>query len=86
MQSPCEGLARPTAAPAIQRAPPRAAEAARLSAPLRPALDPPLFAPRLVGVARVPRVEQENDWWTNLFLMLPTDALAVMDARFEFAE
>jgi hypothetical protein len=49
-------------------------------------LDPPLFAPRLVGVARVPRVEQENDWWTNLFLMLPTDALAVMDARFEFAE
>ncbi|GBF96169.1 hypothetical protein Rsub_08917 [Raphidocelis subcapitata] len=41
---------------------------------------------RLVGVARVPRVEAENDWWTNIFLMLPTDALAVMDARFEFSD
>lgn len=39
---------------------------------------------RLVGVARVPKVDDPNDWWTNLFLMLPTDALAVMDARFEF--
>jgi hypothetical protein len=37
---------------------------------------------RLVGVARVPRVE--NDWFTNVFLSLPTDALAVMDAEFEF--
>lgn len=39
---------------------------------------------RLVGVARVPRVEDDRDWWTNLFLMLPTDALAVMDAKFTF--
>ncbi|KAI8474316.1 MAG: hypothetical protein J3K34DRAFT_408169 [Monoraphidium minutum] len=39
---------------------------------------------RLVGVARVPRVDDPNDWWTNIFLSLPTDALAVMDARFEF--
>lgn len=39
---------------------------------------------RLVGVARVPRVDDPNDWWTNIFLMLPTDALAVMDAKFSF--
>lgn len=38
---------------------------------------------RLVGVARVPRVEA--DWFLNAFLMLPTDALAVMQATLEFS-
>jgi hypothetical protein len=33
---------------------------------------------RLVGVARVPKVD---DGFLNTFLMLPTDALAVMDAE-----
>lgn len=41
-------------------------------------------AARLVGVARVPRVDDSRDFFTNFFLQLPTDALAVMDARFEF--
>jgi hypothetical protein len=34
-----------------------------------------------VGVARVPKVD---DWFLNTFLMLPTDALAVMRAQLEF--
>ena len=37
---------------------------------------------RLVGVAQVPRVD--DDLLLNLFLMLPTDALAIMSAEFEF--
>lgn len=36
---------------------------------------------RLVGVARVPRVEE---LFTDTFLMLPTDALAILSAEFEF--
>ena len=39
---------------------------------------------RLVGVARVPRVDPSADWFLNLFLMLPTDALAVMEATLAF--
>ena len=37
---------------------------------------------RLVGVAQVPKVD--DDLLLNLFLMLPTDALAIMSAEFEF--
>ncbi|GAB4820476.1 hypothetical protein N2152v2_007522 [Parachlorella kessleri] len=37
---------------------------------------------RLVGVARVPRTE---DGFLNSFLMLPTDALAVLSAEIEFS-
>jgi hypothetical protein len=37
---------------------------------------------RLVGVARVPRTE---DAFLNNFLMLPTDALAVLSAEIEFS-
>ncbi|KAF8057654.1 hypothetical protein HT031_006003 [Scenedesmus sp. PABB004] len=39
---------------------------------------------RLVGVSRVPRVEG-GDWFLNLFLQLPTDALAELDAELEFS-
>ena len=64
-------LGAPPASPRCARTPPP-------SPPPRPG------ARRLVGVARVPRVEDSADFFTNLFLMLPTDALAVMEARFEF--
>jgi hypothetical protein len=37
---------------------------------------------RLVGVARVPKVD---DAFLSTFLMLPTDALAVMKAQLEFS-
>ncbi len=37
---------------------------------------------RLVGVARVPRTE---DTFLNTFLMLPTDALAVLSAEIQFS-
>ena len=37
---------------------------------------------RLVGVARVPRTE---DGLLNAFLMLPTDALAVLSAELKFS-
>lgn len=37
---------------------------------------------RLVGVARVPRTD---DAFLNSFLMLPTDALAVLSAEIEFS-
>jgi len=40
-------------------------------------------AARLVGVARVPRVEG-GDVLLNAFLQLPTDALAVLSCEFEF--
>jgi hypothetical protein len=37
---------------------------------------------RLVGVARVPKVSEA---FLDIFLMLPTDALAVMKATLEFS-
>jgi hypothetical protein len=37
---------------------------------------------RLVGAAQVPKVD--GDLFLNFFLMLPTDALAVLSAEFEF--
>jgi hypothetical protein len=37
---------------------------------------------RLVGVARVPKVE---DIFMDTFLMLPTDALAIMKATLDFS-
>lgn len=41
----------------------------------------PVLACRLVGVARVPRVD---DLLLNTFLQLPTDALAIMSADISF--
>lgn len=41
-----------------------------------------LNACRLVGVARVPKVSEA---FLDIFLMLPTDALAVMKAKLEFS-
>ncbi len=38
---------------------------------------------RLVGAAIVPKVEG-GDFFLNAFLMLPTDALAVLSAEFLF--
>ena len=42
---------------------------------------PHVLACRLVGVARVPRVD---DLLLNTFLQLPTDALAIMSADISF--
>jgi hypothetical protein len=43
--------------------------------------DPPVRLRRLAGVATVPKVD---DMFMDTFLMLPTDALAIMDACFTF--
>jgi hypothetical protein len=50
--------------------------------PLVPACTPAAVRCRLVGVARVPKVSEA---FLDIFLMLPTDALAVMKARLEFS-
>lgn len=47
------------------------------------ALTPVVVPCRLVGVARVPKVA--GDVFLNTFLMLPTDALAIMRAELEFS-
>lgn len=38
---------------------------------------------RLVAVARVPKT---NDWFVDTFLLLPTDALAILSAEMHFSE
>lgn len=44
-------------------------------------LTPVLASCRLVGVSNVPKT---GDAFMDTFLMLPTDALAIMSAEFEF--